>query len=136
MVNVGDYTNHLLFGQSRVSQKWRAKTIAKARAKLGIEIIRANVGRRALGESSAIAARSAIEVAKRVTSTHTLRISDDVAANDVAVGQVVSTLEAFRGSDTPIVPSAVDPYFAVGNRSKAQKLVSREYDSVMMIIWP
>jgi hypothetical protein len=67
---------------------------------------------------------------------HTLFISDDVAVNDVAVGQVVSTLEAFRDSDTPIIPSAVDPYFAVGNRSKAQKLVSREYDSVMMIIWP
>jgi len=26
----------------------------------------------------------------------------------------------------------VDPHFAVGNRSKAQKLVSCEYDSVMM----
>jgi hypothetical protein len=28
----------------------------------------------------------------------------------------------------------VDPYFAVGNLSKARKLVSREYDSVMMIM--
>jgi hypothetical protein len=83
-----------------------------------------------------MAVRSANEVAKRVTSTHTLHISDDVAVNDVAVGQVVSTLEAFRDSDKPIIPSAVDPYFAVGNRSKAQKLVSREYDSVMMNIWP
>jgi hypothetical protein len=55
---------------------------------LKIEIIRPNVGGRALGESSYIVFRSAVEVAKRVTSTHTLCISDDVAANDVAVGQV------------------------------------------------
>ena len=136
MENVGDYTNQLFFGQSRVSQSWRAETLVKARAKLEIGIIRVKEGGRALGESSAMAARSANEVAKRVTSTLTLHISDDVAVNDVAVGQVVSTLEAFRDSDTPIIPSAVDPYFAVGNRSKAQKLVSREYDSVMMIIWP
>ena len=136
MENVGDYTNQLFFGQSRVSQSLRAETLVKARVKLEIGIIRVKEGGRALGESSAMAARSANEVAKRVTSTHTLHISDDVAVNDVAVGQVVSTLEAFRDSDTPIIPSAVDPYFAVGNRSKAQKLVSREYDSVMMIIWP
>ncbi len=89
-------------------------------------------GGRALGESSSLAARSSIEVAKRVTSTHTLHISDDVAVNDVAVKQSVSTLEAFRGGDAPIIPSAVDPYFAVGNPSKAQKLVFREYDSAMM----
>ena len=136
MENVGDYTNQLFFGQSRVSQSLRAETLVKARVKLEIGIIRVKEGGRALGESSAMAARSANEVAKRVTSTLTLHISDDVAVNDVAVGQVVSTLEAFRDSDTPIIPSAVDPYFAVGNRSKAQKLVSREYDSVMMIIWP
>jgi len=68
-------------------------------------IILAHEGGRALGESAYMAAHSATEVAKKVTSTHTLCISDDVAANDVAVGQVVSTLEAFRGSDTPIIPS-------------------------------
>ena len=134
MENGGDYINQLFFGQSRVSQSWRAETLVKARAKLEIGIIWANVGRRALGESSYMADCSATEVAKRVTSTHTLCISDDVAANDVAVGQLVSTLKAFRDGDTPIVPSAVDPYFAVGNRSKARKLVSREYDSVMMIM--
>jgi hypothetical protein len=136
MENVGDYTNQLFFGQSRVSQSWRAETLVKARAKLEIGIIRVKEGGWALGESSAMAVRSANEVAKKITSTHTLHISDDVAVNDVAVGQLVSTLEAFQDSDTPIIPSAVDPYFAVGNRSKAQKLVSREYDSVMMIIWP
>jgi len=134
MENGGDYTNQLFFGQSRVSQKWRAKTIAKARAKLGIEIIRANVGRRALGESSAIAARSAIEVAKRVTSTHTLHISDDVAANDVSVGQLVSTLEAIRGGVTHIIPSVLTSYFAVGNQSKARNLVIDDYDSAMIIM--
>ena len=85
-----------------------------------------------------MAACSAIEVAKRVTSTHALRISDDVAANDVAandvaVGQVVSTLEAFRGSDTPIIPSFLTSYYAVGNPSKARNLVIHDYyDSVMM----
>ena len=136
MENVGDYTNQLFFGQSRVSQSWRAETLVKARAKLEIGIIRVKEGGWALEESSAMAVRSANEVAKKITSTHTLHISDDVAVNDVAVGQLVSTLEAFQDSDTPIIPSAVDPYFAVGNRSKAQKLVSREYDSVMMIIWP
>ena len=134
MVNVGNYTNQLFFGQSIVSRRWRDYTLLKARVKLEIGIIRPNAGGRALGETTANSACSAIEVAKRVTSTHALRISDDVAANDVAVGQVASTLEAFRGSDTPIVPSAVDPYFAVGNLSKARKLVSREYDSVMMIM--
>ena len=103
MENGGDYTNQLFFCQSRVSQKWRSETLVKARAKLGIGIIWPNVGGRALGETAAISARSAIEVAKRVTSAHTLHISDDVAANDVAVGQVVSTLEAFRGGVTPII---------------------------------
>jgi hypothetical protein len=82
-----------------------------------------------------LTAHSAIEVAKRVTSTHILCISDDVAANDVAVGQVVSTLEAFRGDVTaPIIPSFLTSYFAVGNPSKARNLVIRDYDSAMMIM--
>ena len=81
-----------------------------------------------------MAARSAAEVAKRVTSTHTLCISDDVAANDVAVGQLVSTLEAFRGGVTPIIPSVLTSYFAVGNQSKARNLVIRDYDSAMKIM--
>jgi hypothetical protein len=106
MVNVGDYTNQLFFGQSIVSRRWRDNTLGIGFIKkLEIGIIRPNVGGRALGESSVRAARSAIEVAKRVTSTHTLRISEDIAANDVAVGQVVSTLEAIRGGVTPIIPS-------------------------------
>ena len=95
MENDGNYTDQLFFGQSRVSQSWRAETLVKAWTKLGIGIIRVKEGGRALGESSYMAACSVIEVAKRVTSTHTLCISDDVAANDVAVGQLVSTLEAF-----------------------------------------
>ena len=95
MKNDGDYNNQLFFGQSRVSQGWRSETLSKARVKLEIGIIQPKEGRRALGESSYMAARSAIEVAKRVTSTHSLCISDDAAANDVAGGQVVSTLEAF-----------------------------------------
>jgi hypothetical protein len=103
MENDGDYTHQLFFGQSRVSQSWRYETLVKTRVKLEIGIIRpnVNVGGQALGETTAMAARSAIEVAKRVTFTHTIRISDDVAANDVAVGQVVSTLEAFRGVSHP-----------------------------------
>ena len=136
MANVGNYTNQLFFGRSKDCRGWRSQTLLKARAKLGIGIIQVREGGMSLGETTSMAASSAIEVAKRVTFTHSLHISDDVAVNDVAVGQVVSTLEAFRDSDKPIIPSAVDPYFAVGNRSKAQKLVSREYDSVMMNIWP
>jgi hypothetical protein len=134
MENVGDYTNQLFFGQSRVSQGWRKETLAKARAELEIGIIWPKVGGRALGETTAMAARSAIEVAKRATSTHTLCISDDVAANGVAVGQVVSTLEAFRGGVTPIIPSSLTSYFAVGNRSKARNHVIRDYDSAMQIM--
>jgi hypothetical protein len=134
MKNDGDYNNQLFFGQSRVSQGWRSETLSKARVKLEIGIIQPKEGRRALGESSYMAARSAIEVAKRVTSTHTLCISDDVAANDVAVGQVVLTLEVFRGGVTPIIPSSLTSYFAVGNRSKARNLVIRDYDSAMMIM--
>ncbi len=130
----GDYTNQLFFGQSRVSQKWRAETLVKARANLGIGIIRPNVGGRALGETAAISAHSASEVAKRVTSAHTLRISGDVAANDVAVGQVVSTHEAFRGGVIPIIPSSLTSYFAVGNPSKARNLVICDYDSAMKIM--
>jgi hypothetical protein len=38
MVNVGDYTNQLFFGQSRVSRDWRSNTLLKARTKLGIGI--------------------------------------------------------------------------------------------------
>jgi hypothetical protein len=34
MENDGDYTNQLFFGQTRVSQTWRAQTLVKARAKL------------------------------------------------------------------------------------------------------
>ena len=134
MENGGDYTKQLFFGQSRVSQGWRKKNLAKARAKLKIGIIRPKVGGRALGETTAMAARSAIEVAKRATSTHTLCISDDVAANDGAVGQVVLTLEAFRGSVTPINSSSLTSYFAVGNQSKAQNHVIRDYDSAMKIM--
>jgi hypothetical protein len=100
--------------------------------KLEIGIIWPNVGGRALGETTANSACSAIEVAKRVTSTHTLCISDDIAANDVAVGQVVSTLEAFRGGVTPIILSYLTSYFAVGNPSKARNLVNHDYDSAMM----
>ena len=101
MENVGDYTNQLFFGQSRVSQSLRAETLVKARAKLETGIIQVKEGGMALGESSSSAARSAIEVAKRVTSTHTLHISDDVAANDVAVGQAVSTLELSEAVSHP-----------------------------------
>jgi hypothetical protein len=132
--NVCNYTNQLFFGQSIVSRNWRFQTLLNARAKLEIGIIQVKESGMSLGESSSLAARSAIEVAKRVTSTHTLHISDDVAANDVAVGQVVSTLEALRGSVTPIIPSFSTSYFAVGNPSKAWNLVIRNYDSAMMIM--
>ena len=124
MVNVGNYTNQLFFGQSRVSQNWRAETLNKARAKLGIGIIRANVGGRALGETSGNSACSATEVAKRVTFTHTL--CNDVAANNAA--------EAFRGGVTPIIPSSLTSNFAVGNQSKARNLVNHDYDSAMKIM--
>ena len=136
MKNDGDYTHQLFVGQSRVSQSWRYETLVKARVKLEIGIIRpnVNVGGQALGETTAMAARSAIEVAKRVTSTHTIRISVDVAANDVAVGQVVSTLEAFQGGVTPIIPSSLTSYFAVGNPSKAQNLVICDYERSAMKI--
>ena len=128
-------TYQLFFGRSIVSQSWRANTLAKAQAKLDIGIIWVRVDSgSALGESSSLAACSAVEVAKRVTSTHTLRISDDFVANDVAVGQLVWTLVAFQGGDTPIIPSALDPYFAVGNPSKARDLVIRDYDSAMKIM--
>ena len=53
---------------------------------------------------------------------------------NVAVGQVVSTLEAFRGGVTPIIPSVLTSYFAVGNQSKARNLVIRDYDSAMKIM--
>jgi hypothetical protein len=132
--NVGNYTNQLFFGQSRVSQNWRAATLGKAQAKLEIGIIQVHVGGGALGETTAKIASSAIEVAKKATSTHTLHLSDDDAVNDVAVGLLVSTLVALRGGNTPIIPSAVDPYFAVGNRSKARNLIFREYDRAMMIM--
>jgi hypothetical protein len=101
---------------------------------LEIEIIRANVGGRALGETTEVIASSAIEVAKRVTFTHTLCISEDIAATDVALGQLVSTLKAFRGGVTPVIPSFLTSYFAVGNPSKARNLVICDYDSVMMIM--
>jgi len=123
----------LFFGQSTVSRGWRSETLSKARAKLEIGIIQPKEGRRALGEYSYMATRSVIEVTKRITSTHTLCISDDVAANDVAVGQVVLTLEAFRGGVTPIIPSSLTSYFAVGNWSKAWNLVICDYDSGMKI---
>ena len=134
MENDGDYTNQFFFGRSKVCRNWRNETLSQAWAKLEIGINQFKKGGRALGESSAVAACTAIEVAKRVTSTHTLCISDDVAANNVAVGQLVLTLEAFRGGVTPIIPSSLKSYFAVGNRSKARNLVIRDYDSAMKIM--
>ena len=134
MENAGNYTNQLFFGQSIVSRDWRSETLSKARVKLKIGIIRVTEGGMALGHFPSSAACSAIEVAKRVTSTHTICISDDDAGNDVAVGKLVSTLEAFRGGNTPIISSAVDTYFAVGNPSKARNLVIRDYDSVLKIM--
>jgi hypothetical protein len=101
MENDGNYTNQLFFGRSKVCRNWRNETLSQARAKLEIGIIQVKKGGRALGESSAVAARTAIEVAKRVTSTHTLCISDDVSANDVAVGQLVLPLEAFEAVSHP-----------------------------------
>ena len=107
MENVDKYTKRLFFDKSKDCKDWRSNTLLKTRVKLGIGTIQVKEGGRALGETTSKATRFAIEVAKRVTSTHTLRISDDVAANDVAVGQVVSTLEALRGGDEPIIPSAL-----------------------------
>jgi hypothetical protein len=134
MENDGNYTNQLFFGRSKDCRGWRSQTLLKARAKLGIGIIQVREGGMSLGETTSMAASSAIEVAKRVTFTHSLHISDDVAVNDVAVGQVVSTLKAFRGGVTPIIPSFLTSYFAVGNQSKARNLVIPEYDSAMMIM--
>ena len=48
-----------------------------------------------------------LKLLKRVTSTHTLRISDDDSDNNVAIGKVILTLEALRGGDEPIIPSAL-----------------------------
>jgi hypothetical protein len=62
MKNDGDYNNQLFFGQSRVSQGWRSETLSKARVKLEIGIIQPKEGRRALGESSYMAARSAMSL--------------------------------------------------------------------------
>jgi hypothetical protein len=61
---------------------------------MDLGIIQVKKGGRAIGESTAHSATSAIEVAKRVTYTHTLRLSDDEADNNVAVGQVISILKA------------------------------------------
>jgi hypothetical protein len=97
-----------------------------------IGIIGVKKGGRALGESSAWAATSAIEVAKRVTYTHTLRLSDDDADYNVAMGQVISILEALRGGKNPIIPSALTAYFAVGNLNKAWNIVTRDYDSASL----
>jgi hypothetical protein len=133
MENVDKYTKRLFFDKSKDCKDWRSKTLSKAREKLEIGIIRAIKGGRAIGESSAWTATSAIEVAKRVTSTHTLRISDDDADNNVAIGKVISTLEALRGGDEPIIPSALTAYFAVGDLNKAWNLAICDYDSAMMI---
>jgi negative regulator of replication initiation len=72
-----------------------------------IGIIAVKKGGRALGESSAWAATSAIEVAKIVTCTHTLCLSDDDAENNVAMGQFISILKALRGGKNPVIPSAL-----------------------------
>jgi hypothetical protein len=63
----------LFFDNSNDCIQWRAKTLLKARENLEIGIIKVNKGGRAFGEPNAMAARSAIEVTKRVTYTHTLR---------------------------------------------------------------
>ena len=106
MENVDKYTKWLFFDKSNYCKHWRNK-LTKAQKIMEIGIIGVKKGGRALGESSAWAATSAIEVAKRVTCTHTLCLSDDDAENNVAMGQVISILEALRGGKNPIIPSAL-----------------------------
>ena len=131
MKNGGEYTERLFFGKSNDCRAWRKHTLSRARTNQQIGIIQVKKGGRALGESSANAANSAIEVAKRVTYTHTLRLSDDDADNEVAIGKVISTLEDIRSSVTPIIPAALTDNFAVGNPNKARNLVTSDYDSTM-----
>jgi hypothetical protein len=130
MENVDKYTKWLFFDKSNYCKHWRNK-LTKAQKIMEIGIIGVKKGGRALGESSANAANSAIEVAKRVTYTHTLRLSDDDADNKVAIGKVISTLEDLRSSVTPIIPAALTDNFAVGNPNKARNLVTSDYDSTM-----
>ena len=134
MKNGGEYNERLFSDISKDCVQWRAKTVSKARENLEIGIIKVNKGGRALGEPNAWSATSAIEVAKRVTYTHTLRFSDDDSDNNVEIGKVISILEALRGGKKPIIPSALTPYFAVGDPNKARNLVTRDYDSAMMIM--
>ena len=131
MKNGGEYTERFFFDQSEDCKLWRKHTLSKARKNLEIGIILVMKGGRALGESSANAATSAIEVAKRVTYTHTLCLSDDDADNNVAIGKVISTLEDLRGGVTPIIPAALTDYFAVDDLNKARNLVTSDYDSTM-----
>ena len=107
MENVDKYTKWLFFDKSNYCIHWRNKTLTKAREKMEIGIIAVKKGGRALGESSAWAATSAIEVAKIVTCTHTLCLSDDDAENNVAMGQFISILKALRGGKNPVIPSAL-----------------------------
>ena len=65
MENVDKYTKRLFFDKSKDCKDWRSKTLSKAREKLEIGIIRAIKGGRAIGESSAWTATSAIEVGKK-----------------------------------------------------------------------
>jgi hypothetical protein len=122
---------HLVFDNSNDCIQWRVKTLIKARENLEIGIIKVNKSRRALGEPNAQSATSAIEVAKKFTYTHTLRYSDDDSDNNVEIGKVISILKAFRGGK----PSALTPYFAVGDPNKGRRnLNTRDYDSAMMIM--
>jgi hypothetical protein len=122
MENVDKYTKWLFFDKSNYCKHWRNK-LTKAQKIMEIGIIGVKKGGRALGESSAWAATSAIEVAKRVTYTHTLRLSDDDADYNVAMGQVISILEALRGGKNLIIPSALTAYFVVGNLNKAWNML-------------
>ena len=116
-----EYVGELFFSEQ--NKKWRITVLSAAQDMLAPN---------RLGHVSSNAARSALEVGKTAPFTSTILLAADDEANDVAIGNLVRTLEEYRnGKDDFVIPLDVASCFAKGNLVKAWKFVILEYNSIM-----
>jgi hypothetical protein len=115
------YVRELFFSDQ--NKRWRREVLADAR-----DIIAPNRH----GHVSQKLAKSALEIGKTAPFTSTILLDADDEANDVAIADLVRTLEEFRkGNNDFEPPSNVASSFAKGDMDKAREFVIREYNSIM-----
>jgi len=115
------YVRELFFSEQY--KKWRTDFLSAARDV---------VAPYRLGRVSSMVANSALERGRTATFTSTLRFVVDDKANDVAIGNLVMTLEKYRNGNVGFVPPPDVAFcFAKGNWDKAKRLARLEHDSIL-----